>query len=202
MKIRYYFEIDRSGRPIEGSNIKTNRPPKASNRWKEYTPQDVLCCTTDDDLLPLDPKGQARYWIQLDGLNKPISGSLRRKYTRPTHPHFIYQEVFPVDCCVCGLTAEDFTEAWTNTNPHTLSVADIITDSSAVSSSSGTILIANIGPLVSDNGLFTVVVTPVGTALVITVVSPSGSHSDTIPVTLTDGTCYTTVIITLAFTKA
>jgi hypothetical protein len=100
-RFRYFFEIDRNGNPLEGSNIRTQRPPRsASKRWKEIYTTAQACCDTDLGLDPTLEKSvgrSRRYYVRLDENQFPVSGSLVRRTHAPSA--FSWQEVVGSYCC-------------------------------------------------------------------------------------------------------
>ena len=93
MKLRYFYRINHKKEPIPGSNIR--RKSKPGNQWREITP---ICCNPD----AIDCTCGPRYWVQVDGTNKPVDGTLIKRDKYPLMAENIrYQEVDWKSVC-CG----------------------------------------------------------------------------------------------------
>lgn len=94
MKLRYFYKIDHNRQPIAGSNVR--RKSKPGKQWREI--QDP-CCSPSDIACSCGP----RFFVQLDGLGKPVDGTLIK---RKQHPEPIdnirYMEIASSEseCCV------------------------------------------------------------------------------------------------------
>lgn len=93
MKLRYFYKINHKKEPIPGSNIRRKSRPKPYSQWKEITP---VCCNPDD----IDCTCGPRFWVQIDGTNKPVDGTLIKRDAYPLMAENIrYQEVQAPNCC-------------------------------------------------------------------------------------------------------
>jgi hypothetical protein len=77
----YYYKVNNKGLPIVNSNRKSNKIPKSRNVIT-FTPQYKFCCDENSEQ-PNYVKTRLRYFIKLDSLNKPISGSLIQRKVKP-----------------------------------------------------------------------------------------------------------------------
>lgn len=143
--IKYYFEVNKDGDPIQGSNIKAVRPPRGlgAKRYKEYTPLGVACC---DEVLDLEKSENRkwRYYVRLNDDNLPVSGSLRKAKNQP--PTFHWQEVVGIYCCSVAPTIDNLSIT-SSSDPIT---GNVITDGNAVDPQASTITVFTIGTYEQD----------------------------------------------------
>ena len=94
MKLRNFYKIDHTKKPIPGSNIRRKSRPKPYSQWKEITP---VCC----DPAAIDCTCGPRFWVQIDGVNKPVDGTLIKRDAYPLMAENIrYQEInWKSPCC-------------------------------------------------------------------------------------------------------
>ncbi len=96
MKMRYWYKVDQKKQPIPGSNIRRKSRPGASHQWKEILDP---CCSPLDVSCTCGP----RYFIQLDGRDKPVDHTLikRIKGDRPegTDGTKFYELEWKSPCC-------------------------------------------------------------------------------------------------------
>jgi hypothetical protein len=92
MKLKFFYRIDNNKKePILGSNVR--RKSKPGRNWVEIIP---ICCNPPS----LECSCGWRYFIQLDGLNKPVDGSLIKRKSWPKMQEGInYQEIQAPNCC-------------------------------------------------------------------------------------------------------
>lgn len=76
MKMRYFYKIDHNREPILGSNVRRKSKP-AGHQWKEIL--DPCCVSVDPIACICGP----RFFIQLDGLGKPVDQSLIKRNAWP-----------------------------------------------------------------------------------------------------------------------
>lgn len=74
MKMRYFYKLDHNKQPIPGSNVR--RKSKPGNQWKEILEP---CCTPVQVPCTCGP----RFFVQLDGIGKPVDGSLIKRFVFP-----------------------------------------------------------------------------------------------------------------------
>ena len=74
MKLRYFYKISNKREPIPGSNIR--RKSKPGNQWIEILNP---CCTP----LTIDCTCGPRFFVQLDGIGKPVDGTLIKRKQHP-----------------------------------------------------------------------------------------------------------------------
>lgn len=94
MKLRHFYKINHNNKqPIPGSNIKRKSSP--GRFWKEIL--DPCCNPTD-----IDCTCGPRFFVQIDGLGKPVPGSLIKRFTFPKMEQGIkYMELpWKSECCV------------------------------------------------------------------------------------------------------
>lgn len=94
MRLRYFYKIDHKHQPIPGSNVRRKTKPYG-HQWKEI---DLPCC----DPLTVPCTCGPRFFIQLDGLNRPVDGSLIKRFVWPRMETGIRYSELPwkSDCCV------------------------------------------------------------------------------------------------------
>lgn len=94
MKLRYFYKINHKKEPIPGSNIRRKSRPKPYSQCKEITP---VCC----DPAAIDCTCGPRFWVQIDGANKPVDGTLIKRDAYPLMAENIrYQEInWKSPCC-------------------------------------------------------------------------------------------------------
>lgn len=93
MKLRYFYRIDPNKKqPVPGSNVR--RKSKPGRFWKEIL---LPCCSTTDISCTCD----ARFFVQIDGLNRPVDGSLIKRFSWPKMEEGIrYVEIdWKSPCC-------------------------------------------------------------------------------------------------------
>jgi len=106
MKLRHFYRIDQNTKqPIPGSNMKRKSSP--GKFWKEIL--DPCCSPTT-----IDCTCGPRFFIQIDGLGKPIPGSLIKRFLFPKMEQGIrYVEINWKSVCCNNITwdfnAEDST---------------------------------------------------------------------------------------------
>lgn len=88
----YYYRVDSNGQPIMGSNFTSNKKLR-QKRIREFTPQQTICCTGEDETFPAS---RIKYFVKLDGDKQPINNSLRRVSNVPTQG--LWQQIK----CGCG----------------------------------------------------------------------------------------------------
>lgn len=101
-KLRYFYQVDLYGNPIQGSNVAVKRKPLTGGkgqRWVEYKPlaQAYPCCEDGD--VPFASTGRKwRYYVRIsESTNLPISGSLEKHKFPPKS--YRWQEVDGTYCC-------------------------------------------------------------------------------------------------------
>ena len=94
MRLRHFYKINHKKEPIPGSNIKAKSRPKPYSQWKEiFDP----CCTDVDDI---ECTCGFRFFVQLDGLGKPVPSTLIKREKWPQMAQGIrYQEIQWDWCC-------------------------------------------------------------------------------------------------------
>lgn len=93
MKLRYFYRIDPNKKqPVPGSNVR--RKSKPGRFWKEIL---LPCCATTNINCTCGP----RFWVQIDGVNKPVDGTLIKRDAYPLMAENIrYQEIdWKSPCC-------------------------------------------------------------------------------------------------------
>lgn len=96
MKLRYFYKINHKKEPIPGSNIRRKSRPKPYSQWKEIT---LVCC----DPAEIDCTCGPRFWVQIDGANKPVDGTLIKRDAYPLMAENIrYQEIDWKSTCCTG----------------------------------------------------------------------------------------------------
>lgn len=95
MKLRYFYRIDPNKKqPVPGSNVR--RKSKPGRFWKEIL---LPCCATTNINCTCD----ARYFVQIDGLNRPVDGTLIKRFTWPKMDEGIrYVEIDWRNPCCCN----------------------------------------------------------------------------------------------------
>jgi hypothetical protein len=95
MKLKYFYKINHQKQPIPGSNVRRKSKPKPLSQWKEIT---KLCCNPPE----IDCTCGPRFWVQVDGANKPVDGTLIKRDKYPLMSDGIkYQEIeWKSPCCV------------------------------------------------------------------------------------------------------
>lgn len=95
MRLRYFYKINHKKEPVPGSNVRRKSRPKPYSQWKEITP---VCC----DPAAIDCTCGPRFWVQIDGVNKPVDGTLIKRDAYPLMAENIrYQEIdWKSPCCV------------------------------------------------------------------------------------------------------
>src|SRR5688572_32763900 len=94
MKLRYFYKIDHKREPIPGSNVRRKSKPKPLSQWKEILDP---CCSPVD----VDCTCGPRFFVQLDGLKKPVDHSLIKRFVFPRMDDGIkyYELPWKSDCC-------------------------------------------------------------------------------------------------------
>jgi hypothetical protein len=102
MALRYFYQTDLNGNPIQGSNVAIKRKPIVGGkgqRWVEFTPiaMDAPCCVSGGT--PFASTGRKwRYYVRIaETTNLPISGTLEKRRFPPTS--YRWQEVDGNYCC-------------------------------------------------------------------------------------------------------
>ena len=98
--LKYYYQVDQTGNPIQGSNLALTRAPLQYGkgaRWILFYPisQSFPCCESGPDVASTNHKW--RYYIRISPLtNLPIPGSLLKAHFPPQGK---FQEILPTYCC-------------------------------------------------------------------------------------------------------
>lgn len=94
MKLKHFYKINpNTKQPIPGSNIKRKSSP--GRFWKEIP---KLCC--GDVVAEIDCTCGFRYFVQLDGQNKPVPGTLVKRKEFPTVSNNMrFQEINWLSAC-------------------------------------------------------------------------------------------------------
>lgn len=81
---KYYYQINRLGDPVTGSNIKTRRPPRSVGmiQWRQYAPEYLACCSTPT-AMEFSQGQKMRYYVRLDNDKAPVSGSMIKGFFAP-----------------------------------------------------------------------------------------------------------------------
>lgn len=200
MNIKYYFELDRDGNPLEGSNIKTARPPMSTfKRWKEIIPLAIKCCDPETDLEQSEGRA-VRYWVKLDMNNLPISGSLMKHKIKPSQ--WAWQEVIGAYCCgtIYNPTIDDM-NLTTSASPYIL---DLLDTGNAADLQGGTVTFYGISvgdEIDSEEGNMTLTIDSLTGNISISQVDDGTDNTDTFTLTITDGRGHhTTFTFTVAYT--
>lgn len=193
--LRYFYQLDTFHRPLPGSNLNLLKRPTSYGRssWVEFSPlgHNQPCCT--DGTFTVTSIGKKdRYYIRVDeAKNLPIAGSLFKAHFAPKA--FPTQEVIRHSQCATtpqwGITA-----AWTGTSPkvfHLATQLNLPSSTYTFVAASGATTGAHMTYALLTNGTLT-----------ITQNSASTSHTDTINLKYTNGTCEFMFKVTLVFTHS
>jgi hypothetical protein len=199
--MKYFFEVNRNGDPIEGSNIRTNRPPRSNyKRWKEITPKAQLCCTTGDPVeLEVSEGRKVRYWVRLDEKLFPISGTLTKHRVKPVGE---WQEVVGIYCCglILNPTIDEPLNLPLSADPQQV---NILTEGNAADPQGATVrLLHNVGDIIeSTEGDMTLEIDDTDGTITITQVTPLTGGTNEFTLTMSDGKGHTTTFtFTATFT--
>lgn len=106
MKLRYFYKLDHKKQPIPGSNVRRKSIPGPKSQWKEIL---LPCCETTE----VDCTCGPRYFVQLDGGNRPVDGTLIKRINgdKPTQTDGLrLQEIQWKPGC-CGILNYSFVSA-------------------------------------------------------------------------------------------
>lgn len=92
MKLRYFFKVNKQGKPIPGSNIRKAHKP-VQGRWKEIFNH----CCVEPDAIPCDC--DFRYFVQIDYAGNPVDHTLIKRIKRPESDVARFIEVTGISCC-------------------------------------------------------------------------------------------------------
>lgn len=95
MALRYFYQLDLNGKPVNGSNTALVKKPTitGAKRWVEFIPaaQSQPCCPNDNvKIVSIGKKW--RYYVRIsEATSIPINGTLMKHEQKP--PTYFWQEV-------------------------------------------------------------------------------------------------------------
>src|SRR5688572_27311833 len=108
MKLRHFYKVNHKKEPIPGSNLKRKSKPAPLSQWREILDP---CCSPTDIECTCGP----RFFVQIDGIGKPVPGSLIKRFVFPKMEQGIkYMELdWKSSCCP---TVTDLNLLWESGN--------------------------------------------------------------------------------------
>lgn len=199
--LRHFYQINKNGDPIPGSNMSLKKKPTSfgqGQRWVEYTPAGIAfpCCTSGP-LLVTSLHHKQRYYVRLRdagvvGSNPmPIAGTLEKHKNPP--PIYKWQEVIGKHQCAT-LPQFNATYAWKGTNPLSINIIALLGEGIGY----GSTLVENTTAIPTNEGHMTVDALHSG-ALTIHQNAAGTSHTDTITLHYSNGTCTFAFQLSLSF---
>jgi hypothetical protein len=106
VKLKFFYKTDRLGNPVIGSNVNLTKRPSGLY-WAEYESLRDICC--NPGLQPPESTCKThRYFVRVDGMKMPISGSLV-KMRCPMSPYGgSWQEITPQKYICCKKEEDEF----------------------------------------------------------------------------------------------
>lgn len=197
-RLRNYYQINRYGDPIAGTNVRINKKPTSfgkGQRWVEFVPvnQAQPCCTTGRFTVTSIGK-KWRYYVRLrntsviDELPAPIPGTLEKHMWPPTQ--YGWQEV--IGRYQCETSPQFNVTAAITDDPHTFHLLTDLNLDPAVYE-----LVAGSGP--TDGALMTYNLLSNGT-MVVHQDNAAVDSTDTITLQYTNGDCLFAFQMTFVYT--
>lgn len=202
--LRYFYQVDLNGDPIQGSNTRLKRRPLVNGkgrRWVEYIPKnEAYPCCPSGDLVITSLHTPWRYFVRLRNASvigenpEPISGTLEKHKFKPTS--YGWQEIVGVHQCAI-LPQFNATYAYSKNSAATQSIhlLDLLGPVPGI----GDTLVETGAAIATDNARFNLNASVPGT-VGITPVS-AVSMTDTVTLHYTNGTCTFAFQLTIIYTK-